>query len=150
MNVTPQTRRQQALTLFTPFEQWISEFFEGNGRLPWNNDAPQMPKADVAETDRELIVCLEVPGIDENDLKVQITGDQLVISGERKQKTEEKDKHFHRVETRYGAFERRFELPANVRRDAEGVKATSHKGIVEIRLPKVEQRAATKIAVKPV
>jgi HSP20 family protein len=148
MNITTPARRQ-ALTAFTPFEQWISDFFEGNGRFPWTNDGPMLPKADVAETDKEMIVSLEVPGVDENDLKVQITGNQLVVSGERKQRTEEKDKHYYRIETTYGAFERRFELPPDVRKDAEGVKATSRKGIVEIRIPKMEQRAPAKIPVKP-
>jgi len=148
MNITPVSRRQP-LTVFTPFEQWISDFFEGNGRLPWTGDGALVPKADVSETDKEWCVALEVPGVDENDLKVQLSDNQLVVSGERKQKAEEKDKHYHRIETRYGAFERRFELPANVRTDPEAVKATSRKGIVEIRIAKTEQRAPTKIPVKP-
>jgi HSP20 family protein len=149
MNI-PTPARRQALTAFTPFEQWVSDFFEGSGRFPWAGDGPLLPKADVAETDKELIVSMEVPGVDENDLKVQISGNQLVVSGERRQKTEEKDKHYHRVETRYGAFERRFELPPDVRKDAESVKATTHKGIVEIRIQKAEQRGPAKIPVKAV
>jgi HSP20 family protein len=149
MNMTPPARRQ-ALTAFTPFEQWISSFFEPENRAPSSGDAPLLPKADIAETEKELIVSLEIPGGEENDLKVQITGNQLVVAGERKQRTEEKDKHYHRVETRYGAFERRFELPPDVRTDPEAVKATSRKGIVEIRIAKVEQRAPAKIPVKAV
>lgn len=149
MNITPPSRRQ-ALPAFTPFERWISDFFEDNGRLQWTGDGPLMPKADVAETDKELIVSLEVPGVDENDIKVQISGNLLVVSGERKQRTEEKDKHYHRIETRYGAFERRFELPPDVRKDAESVKATSRRGIVEIHIPKAEPRVPAKIAVKAV
>ena len=149
MNITPYSRRK-ALTEFTPVEQWLTDFFEGNGRWPWNGDGPMVPRADIAETDKELIVALEVPGVDENDLKVQLSDNQLVVSGERKQKTEEKDKHYHRIETRYGVFERRFELPANVRTDPEAVKATSRKGIVEIRIAKAEQRTPAKIPVKAV
>lgn len=148
MTLIPSLRRQQALPAVTPFEQWISSFFEGNSRFP--DDGPMLPKADIAETDKEIVVSLEIPGVDENDVKIQISGSQLIVSGERKQKTEEKDKHFYRVETSYGAFERRFELPAYVRKDAEGVKATSHKGIVEIRIPKVEPRTPVKIPVKAV
>jgi HSP20 family protein len=107
-----------------------------------------LPKADVAETDKELVVSIELPGVAENDVKVVIEGDELVVSGERKARTEEKDKHWHRVETSYGAFERRFVLPARVNKDHAAIKATSHKGVVEIHVPKIEPRTPAKIPVK--
>lgn len=145
MNLSP-ARRDSLFPAFTPFEQWVRNFFDGNtATLP---AAAVLPKADIAETEKELLVSIELPGVNENDVKVVIEGDDLVVSGERKARTEEKDKHWHRVEATYGAFERRFELPARVSKDPATIKATAHKGIIEIRVPKVEPRTPAKIPVK--
>ena len=131
-----------------PLEQWFNEFFAGNGGLPSLLETKNLPRADVAETDKDFIVSIELPGMEENDVQVRVAGTQLVVAGERKQKKEDKDKHYYRMETTYGAFERRFELPDDVRKDPEGIKATVHKGILEVRLAKAEPRPSVKVPVK--
>ena len=149
MSLFPSVRRQPVTADVVPFEQWLGEFFDDVPR--WQRpgqDGRLFPRADVAETDKELVVAMEVPGMEEGDLQVRITGNQLVVSGERKQRKEDKDKHWCRVETTFGAFERRFELPAEVRKDGEGVRATLQKGMIEIRVPKIEPRPAAKIPIK--
>jgi HSP20 family protein len=146
--LTPWRRRPFAVAENNPFDQWFREFFEENGRFPSLLEARNLPRADVAETDKDFLVAMELPGLDEKDVEVKLTGNQLVVCGERKEKKEDKDKHYYRLETTYGAFERRFELPPDVRRDPEGVKATFQKGMLEIRIPKAEPRPVAKIPVK--
>jgi HSP20 family protein len=139
--------RRAATNGATLFETWLRDVFNEDPRMPAMFES-RLPRADVAETDKEYLVTLELPGFDENEVEVKLTGSQLIVTGERKQKKEEKDKHFHRVETHYGTFERAFELPLEVRKDPELVKATFKKGMLEIRLPKAEVRPTAKIQVK--
>jgi HSP20 family protein len=134
----------------TALDRWLNGVFPESGRMPAMAEMRALPRANVAETDKELVVSVELPGMEENDVNVRITGNQLVVSGERKQKKEEKDRHFHRLESTYGAFERRFELPEDVRKDPESVRATANKGILEIRIAKAEARPTVKIPVKAV
>ena len=144
-----QWRRQNLPNEFNLFDQWLREL-DGNGRQTGLLEARSTPRADIAETDKEFLVTLELPGMNENEVDVRMVGNQLVVSGERKQKKEEKEKHWHRIETVYGAFERRFDLPPEARKDPETVKATFSKGMLEVRIPKAEVRPAAKIPVKTV
>ena len=144
-------RRDSALPdIFRPFDQWMAEFDQpmreflaGNGK-----GMRLLPRADIADTDKEYLISLELPGLDLADVDVKLTGNQLTVSGERKQKKEDKDKHFYRLETTYGAFERRFELPTTVRSDPESVQATFKNGILEIKVAKREPKPSAKITVK--
>lgn len=131
------------------FEEWMRSFFDGNGlTAPVEAPLARMPRADLAETEGEYRLSIELPGMEEKDIDVQIRGDHLVVSGERKQRTEKKDERLHRVECSYGAFERAFELPRNVRREPDAISATFDKGMLEIRVPKVEPTPQAKIPVK--
>jgi HSP20 family protein len=149
-------RRESALPdVFRPFSQWMSEFdesmrdfFGGNGKQLPLAAMRALPRADIADTDKEFLISLELPGLELNEVDVRLSGNMLTVSGERKQKKEDKDKHFYRLETSYGAFERRFELPQDVRNDPESVQATFKNGILEIKVPKREPRPSAKIAVK--
>lgn len=147
--LTPFRRRAGLPAGLNLFDQWMRDFFEENGRSA-NIDAPMLPKANVAETDKDYAITLELPGLDESEVDVRLSGDQLIIAGERKQKKEEKDKHYYLKETSYGAFERRFDLPSDARKEADSIKATFNKGMLEVRIAKVETRQPTKIAVKTV
>jgi len=140
-------RRQNLPAEFNLFDQWMRELVDGNGRQTGVLETTT-PRADIAETDKEFLVMLELPGMNETEVDVRMVGNQLVVSGERKQKKEEKEKHYHRIETVYGAFERRFDLPPEARKDPEAVKATFSKGMLEVRIPKAEVRPAAKIPVK--
>jgi HSP20 family protein len=139
---------------FRPFDQWMRDFeqsmrdFFGNGRPALAETRLFCPRADIAETDKDYLISLELPGLEESEVEVKVTGEELIVTGERKQKKEEKGKHFLRTETFHGAFERRFELPADVRKDPDSLKATFHNGVLEIRVPKVEPRPVAKIPVK--
>lgn len=149
MNLLTPLQRRTAMPAASLFDQWMRNFFAENGREGGVADLPMVPRADVAENDAEYEVTIELPGVEPGEVEVRVVNDQLVVSGERKQKREEKDKHWVMNESIYGAFERRFDLPRDVRREGDGIVATFGKGLLDIRLPKVKT-ATRKIAVKPV
>jgi len=95
------------------------------------------PLADMYETKDDLSVTFELPGIREKEVSVSITGDVLTVKGERKLERDLKDEGYHRLERVYGRFERAVPLPMPVQ--ADKVKATYRDGVLEIRLPKVEE-----------
>ena len=105
-----------------------------------------MPALDVSETKDSLIVKAEIPGMEPKDIDISISGDLLVLKGEKKQKTEEKKENFHRVETRYGAFSRTIRVPVSV--DSEKIEASYDKGVLKIVLPKKEEIKAKQIKIK--
>jgi len=93
-----------------------------------------MPALDVSETDEEILVKADLPGVDEKDLSVSLSGTNLLIKGEKKEEKEEKGKHLHRIERTFGSFQRTVALPVAV--DASKIKAEYNKGVLEIHLPK--------------
>jgi HSP20 family protein len=95
------------------------------------------PLADMYETKDDLFVTLELPGVREKDVHVSITGDMLTVKGERRFESDVKDEGYYRLERVYGKFERSVSLPIPVQ--ADRVKATYRDGVLEIRLPKVEE-----------
>ena len=103
---------------------------------------------DVAETDKEMKVTAELPGIEEKDIDVSFTGDALTIKGEKKQETEKKDKDYTTRECSYGSFQRVIPLSCEI--VADKVNATFEKGVLTVTLPKSEAAAASrkKISVK--
>lgn len=92
------------------------------------------PSVDVYETDGELVVKAELPGMSSKDVDITLTDDSLTIKGEKKQAEEVKGDNYYRRETVYGAFQRTIPLPVAVKQDK--VKATFKDGVLEIRLPK--------------
>jgi HSP20 family protein len=93
-----------------------------------------VPAVDVYEDEHNLVLKLEIPGVNEDDIKVSLENSTLTVGGERKFEKEEKEENFHRIERRYGSFTRTFRLPNTV--DAEKVDAAYEKGILRITLAK--------------
>lgn len=129
----------------------INRFFDEMpaSRLPAAFTREIVPPLNVAETEKAWCLSLEVPGLSEKDVQVQLLGRTLVISGERKWEEEKKGKEFRSIESQYGSFQRSFELPENALADAAALTAVCKKGILEILIPKTEPTQAAKIAVKP-
>src|SRR6516165_9717736 len=75
------------------------------------------PAIDMSEDDKVYKISAELPGIDAKDIDVSVSGDMLVLKGEKRQEKEEKDKNYHFSERSYGSFQRAFELPASVDRN---------------------------------
>ena len=103
-----------------------------------------MPSVDISETDKDVIVQAEIPGIDPKDLDISLNGRLLTIKGEKKSEHEEKKENYHKIERKYGSFSRTLELPVDV--DPDKVGATYKDGVLKIVLPKTE--AGKKIEVK--
>lgn len=117
----------------------------------WGNEASfgvTVPAVDVTEDDKAYKITAELPGLDQKDLEVSVTGDVLVIKGEKRQEREEKDKNRYLSERSYGAFQRNFSLPDGIDRDKIG--ADFAKGLLTLTLPKTAeaQKQQKKIEVK--
>jgi HSP20 family protein len=126
------------ITRIDPFRE-LASFFE-NWAAPTGTGKDQLaagtfvPPVDVYEDEHTLFLKLEIPGVNEEDINVNLENDTLTIQGERKFEKEEKEENFHRIERRYGSFTRTFKLPNTV--DTEKVEATYDKGILKIALAK--------------
>ena len=103
------------------------------------------PPVDIYEDEHNIILKMEVPGIDEKDLDVRIQNNTLTILGERKIEKEEKEENFRRVERQYGSFARSFTLPSSV--DPAQVSARCDKGVLNISLAKKAEAKPTQIKV---
>ena len=153
MNIIPWRRQDNALALQDDFDEFFKSFAEPffNGfrnRLPATFQGRTFPPVNVSETEQFYTVSVELPGMDANDINIEVMGNQLSISGERKWEEENKGKEFHRVESQYGSFSRSLTLPENLKLDRESIDATFHKGVLEIKVPKVEPTPMAKIAIK--
>ncbi len=97
---------------------------------------PWTPACDVKETENEIIVKADVPGVSEKDLEVRLEDGTLTIKGERKFEEEKKGEGYHRIERGYGTFVRCFSVPDTV--DPDKIKATYKDGVLTVILPKKE------------
>jgi HSP20 family protein len=105
------------------------------------------PRVDVAETDKEIVVSAELPGLDGEDIDISLSQGVLTITGEKKQEQEKQGRNYYHVERSFGSFQRSVPLPAEV--DTTKVEAVFRKGVLTITLPKVRgAKARKRIAIK--
>lgn len=95
----------------------------------------RMPSVDIAETDNEVTVSADLPGLEEKDIQVSLENDVLTLKGERKHEHEEKKKNYHRIERSHGSFQRSIALPEGI--DRENVKATFKNGVLNVKIGKL-------------
>src|SRR3954471_4602717 len=123
------------ITRIDPFRE-LASFFEN--WAPTGKDQLSagsfVPPVDVYEDEQNLVLKLEIPGLNDEDINVSVENNTLTVQGERKFEKEEKEENFHRIERRYGSFVRTFKLPNTV--DAEKVEASYEKGILKITMAK--------------
>lgn len=153
MSLMPWPRQESTPTLRDEFEDFFRGFaeplFHGiQSRLPEAFKARTFPPVNVSETEQSYSVSVELPGLEAKDINIELMGTQLSISGERRWEEEKKGKEYHRVESQYGRFSRSLTLPENLRLDRESIDATFQRGVLEIRIPKVEPTPVAKIAIK--
>ncbi|MDF2763171.1 MAG: hypothetical protein K0S81_149 [Rhodospirillales bacterium] len=96
-----------------------------------------MPKVDVSETEREIQIVAELPGLKQEDVELSLDNDLLTLRGETSSSRDEKDKQYHLTERSYGRFERSFRLPETV--DREKISANFENGLLTVTLPKSER-----------
>jgi len=104
------------------------------------------PAIDLVEKDDEIIVNAELPGLNQDDFKVELIGDRLSIQGEKKSAREEKKRNYYYSECRYGSFSRSVRLPCEV--EADRAEATFKNGVLKLRLPKTEAAKSRSIKIK--
>lgn len=113
----------------------FDDFFRGYELEPLKfGNGLNVPSMDVAETDKEITVSAELPGMDEKDIEVSLSKDRLVIKGEKKEEKEEQKKDYYRKERRFGSVYRELALPCDV--VTEKATAEFKKGVLNIMLPK--------------
>ena len=111
----------------------------GTGARRW------MPAMDLVETDDHFVLRADLPGMQQTDVTIELEDNVLTVSGERKAEHESKQEGFYRVERASGAFQRSLTLPKGV--DAEAVSARFDRGVLEVRIPKPEQRKPRRISI---
>jgi HSP20 family protein len=104
-----------------------------------------IPAVDVVETDEHFVVRADLPGLSENDVKIEVEDNVLTISGERKSEHEQNSKGYYRVERSYGSFSRSLTLPEGV--DADAIQASFDSGVLEVQIPKPEQHKPRKVQI---
>jgi HSP20 family protein len=115
------------------FDEFFTGWPERRGLLMEGEWAPSV---DVAETDAEVVVTAELPGVKQEDVEVTITNDVLTLKGEKKEEKEIKKENYHRVERSYGSFQRSISLPAGVQ--GGKAKAGYKDGVLKVTVPKAE------------
>ncbi|MDI3470944.1 MAG: hypothetical protein OJF62_003007 [Pseudolabrys sp.] len=130
--------QQEIDRIFEDFTQTFPSFRGNGGKLT--------PRTDVTETDKEIEVTAELPGLEDKDVQINLADNLLTIRGEKKSDKEEKDKNYRLVERSYGAFERIIELPNGVK--PSDVKATIAKGVLTVTISKPAPAQEKKIEVK--
>jgi HSP20 family protein len=111
----------------------------GDGGTSW------LPALDAWETEDEIVLALDLPGVDEEKVSIEVDDGVLTVSGEREKTVEQQGDRFSRFERRYGAFARSVTLPQGVREDA--IKADFKNGVLEIHVPKPEERKPKRIQI---
>jgi HSP20 family protein len=107
-----------------------------------------VPAADFIEDDKAYKITAELPGLDEKNIEVSLSGRQLTLKGEKRQEKEEKNRNYYLSERSYGSFQRSFSLPEGV--DPDKIAATFDKGVLTVTLPKTAeaQKQQKKIEIK--
>jgi HSP20 family protein len=104
-----------------------------------------IPAMDLVETDEHFVLRADLPGMNEEDVKVELEDNVLTVSGERKSEHEARDEGFYRLERASGSFARSLTLPEGV--DPNGIQAHFDRGVLEVRVPKPEQRKPRRVAI---
>ena len=149
-SLIPVGRDSAAATPFISLQREIDRLFEEFSRgfpaFSGNGAATLVPSMDVTETDKEIEITAELPGLEEKDVQINVADNLLTIRGEKKSEKEQKDKDYRLVERSYGSFERTLELPAGT--NAETIKANISKGLLKVIVPKPAPAQTKKIEVK--
>lgn len=142
-------RRRELLPSFGAFRREIEDLFSrffGEEALPAPFERGFSPAIDISESDKEISVKAEIPGVDPKDVDITITGSALTIKGEKKAEKEETTGGVHRIERSFGTFSRTFTLPCEVEEDK--VRAEYRDGVLSLKIPKTQSAQKKRIEVK--
>ena len=123
----------------------FGDFFESHEGRTDTEETSWVPTVDISETENGYEIRAELPGVSEKDVNVSVTDNVLTVKGEKRQEEKTEGKDYHRVERRYGSFQRRFTLPRNVETDT--IKAGFKDGVLTLGIPKPEAVKPTEIPI---
>jgi len=112
----------------------------GRGQALRANKEWLKPTLDIAATDGEYTISVELPGVDEKEVQLELLDDTLVIKGEKKSEKEEREKNYYRIERSYGSFQRVLSLPEDAEQD--GIGAAYVRGVLRITIPRKAGKGA--------
>jgi len=130
----PEIWRNKGSLLSPSFDDFVERFFYGWPTLERDADYTWSPRVDISESEKEINLDVELPGLDKKDIKVEVKDNTLTISGERTSERKSEDARCCRTERHYGRFERSFGLPDTVKGDK--VSAEYKNGVLTLKLPK--------------
>lgn len=116
------------------FERAFQGFGPLSSGLPTSAQSLLKPNVDIKENKKSYTISVEVPGVEEGDVKLELADGALTISGEKKHEKEEKDEHYHSIERSYGSFKRVLSLPQDAKED--DIKAKFKNGVLTITVPR--------------
>ena len=130
------------MSLHRDMDRWFDEAFRsfgypGLGPKPLGDTKLAgffRPQIDISGDDNCYEISLDVPGLTESDLSLEVKDDVLTIKGEKEERSEDKDKHYYRVERSYGSFQRTLALPDDA--NADEIKANLDKGVLRLEIPR--------------
>jgi HSP20 family protein len=131
--------------LFHSFFDTPNTSSSGPGNGNGGNLRRWYPAMDLVETEEHFVLRADLPGVAESDVKVELEDNVLTISGERSTENEVKNGGFYRLERATGVFSRALTLPEGI--DADAVQASFDKGVLEVRVPKPEERKPRRVAI---
>ncbi len=134
---------QPFLTLQREMGRLFDEFSRG---FPTFGSTDLTPRMNITETDKEIELTAELPGLEEKDVNINVADNILTIRGEKQVEKEEKDKEYRLFERSYGSFSRSIDLPIGV--DPDKIKATIANGVLKVSVPKPAAAVVKKIDVK--
>jgi HSP20 family protein len=134
------TLQNEMNRLFGTFFDTPTTAVNGNGARRW------VPPMDLVETDEQFVLRADLPGLGEGDVKLEVEDRVLTLSGERKAEHEEKREGYYRLERGAGYFSRTLTLPEGT--DASQISARFDRGVLEVRIPKPEQRKPQRVAIQ--
>ena len=159
MNLIPWRNKTERLnaggtveTSLSRVRSGIDDLFDRFLRNPWDvgsslmSRMPWGPRMDLAESDNEVTVRAELPGVDPKDIELNVTGNLLTIRGQKKHDREEHGKDYHYVERQYGGFHRSLQLPTTV--DSEKVNAEYKNGVLTVTMAKHADAKPKRITVR--
>ena len=139
-------KNQEIDRLRRDMDRLFARLWDDFGMPPFPRIARDIPSIDLSESEDKLIINVEIPGINPEDLDISVTEDRLHITGEMKQESVDRGDTYHSVERRYGAFSRDIPLPCRVMK--EEVTATYKEGVLTIVMPKCKPEAARALKIK--
>jgi HSP20 family protein len=129
-----------------PFSAEVNRLF--NTLFTGSDERPErwMPAMDLVEAEDHFLLKADLPGLGEDDVTIEVQDNALTVSGERRSEDEQRQRGWYRVERSFGRFSRSLTLPEGI--DPEGISASFDKGVLEVRIPKPEERKPRRVEIK--